>query len=99
MSSNDRSERQREQVELNFKAFSEKLPELIKDHEDKYALMRNAEIIQICDSLEDAHMSGWERFEDELFSIQKITDAQVDLGFFSSHVLNIGQLRPLKTAP
>ena len=94
MSDNDKSKIQREQVELNFKVFSEKLPELIKDHEDKYALMRNGEIIRICDSLEDAHMTGWERFEDDLFSIQKITDAQVNLGFFSSHVLNIEQLQP-----
>lgn len=91
MSNNDKNKRQ---VELNFKIFSEKLPELIKDHKGKYALMRNGEIIEICDSLEDAHMIGWKRFEDDLFSIQKITDAQVNLGILSSYVFNIEQLQP-----
>ncbi len=80
--------KQQEQVELNFKVFSEKLPELIKTQMNKYALMRDGEIIEIYNSWEDAHKTGLRFYEDELFSIQKITNNSVDLGFFS-HALHI----------
>lgn len=93
MSEDNKSKKQKEQVKLNYKVFSEKLPELIKNHENKYALIRDGKIIEICDSLENAYTIAWERFEDDLFSVQKITDAPVNLGIFSSRVLNIEQLQ------
>lgn len=86
--SNEQSRKQKEQVELNFKVFAKKLPELIKVQMNKYALMRDGEIIEIYNSWEDAYKTGLRFYEDELFSIQKITNSSVDLGFFS-HALHI----------
>ncbi len=85
----EKSRKQREQVELNFKAFSEKLPELINIQMNKYALMRDGEIVEIYNSWEDAYKTGLRFYEDELFSVQKITNSSVDLGFFS-HAVYIG---------
>ena len=90
---NEKLRKQVEQVEQNFKAFSEKLPKLLPIYKDKYALMRNGEIVEICDSLKDAHLTGWQLFEDDLFSVQKITDTKIDLGLLSSYVLNIQELQ------
>lgn len=85
---NEKIRKQKEQVELNFKAFSKKLPELITLQMNKYALMRDGEIVEVYNSWEDAYKTGLRFFEDELFSVQKITNNAVDLGFFS-HAVHI----------
>ena len=90
---NEKLKKQEEQVKQNFKVFSEKLPELLRIHKNKYALMRDGEIIEICESIKEAHLLGWERFEDDLFSVQKITDTKINLGLLSSYVLNIQEIQ------
>ena len=79
---------QSQQVDINFKAFSKKLPKIIKSHKNEYALMRDSEIIKYFSSFEDAYKEGLKLYKDKLFSIQEVTDTPVDLGFFS-HALFI----------
>lgn len=78
-----------EQVEKNFQAMLERLDEYMVFHENKYALMRNEEVIEFYDSWEDAYKTGRKFYEDGLFSVQEITKTPIDLGYFS-HAVHIG---------
>ena len=74
----------KEQVELNYKAFQEKLPTLSPSLQGKFALMRDGQIIEFFDTARDAYIAGQRIFQqDQLFSIQEVTNKPVDLGFFS----------------
>lgn len=74
------------EVDKNFEAFQRLLPELIETHHGKFALMRGKKIVQIFDTVHDAVVFAKEKFEDDLFSVQKITNQAADLGIFSHAV-------------
>ena len=84
-----KTDKQRQQVEKNFEAFQKALPKLLKKHRDKFALMRDGKVVDVFDDLGKAHQRGFELYEDEIFSIQEITDHSINLGFFS-HALHTG---------
>jgi hypothetical protein len=81
----ERRTRQQE-VDRNFAFFHPKLPELLKTHRGKFALIRNQEIIGFYDTVMDAHTTGAKFFDDGLFSIQEVDDTPIDLGVFSHAV-------------
>lgn len=70
-------------VDQNFEAFEKLLPELIKTHLGKHALMRDAEVVEVFDSVRDAMIYGQKEYPDDLFSIQQVIDKVIDLGYFS----------------
>ncbi len=72
-----------EQVEKNYEAFLGKLPSLLKEQPEKFALMRDGEIVEFFDTARDADAAGRKIFSDNIFSIQQVIDMPVDLGFFS----------------
>ena len=73
-----------QEIDQNFKAFRERLPEILAEHGGKFALMRHAEIVEYFDTARDAMVYGQKEFvEDGLFSVQEVTERVVDLGFFS----------------
>ena len=74
------------EVDKNFEAFQKLLPELIETHNGKFALMRGEKIVQIFDSVHDAVVFAKEKYDDDLFSVQKITNQAADLGIFSHAV-------------
>lgn len=74
------------QVETNYAAFQTLLPSLLREHRGKHALMRDGEIVEFFDTARDAYVAGRKLFDDNLFSIQQVTDTPVDLGFFSHAV-------------
>ncbi len=77
-----------EQVDRNYAAFTKRLPELIAEHPGKFALMKDEEIVELFDTARDALVAGEKLYgKDALFSVQQITGAAVDLGFFS-HALS-----------
>ena len=79
---------QEKQVGSNYEEFVKQLPKLRKSHPGKYALMRDAKVIDFFDTPRDAYIAGKNIFSDDMiFSIQKITEMPVDLGFFS-HALS-----------
>lgn len=78
----------RAEVDKNYAEFTRMLPEIIGQHRNKYALMRNGEVVGYYSTLEDAYTTANRFFEDGLFSVQKVTDVPVDLGFFS-HAVDI----------
>jgi hypothetical protein len=77
---------EREEVKRNYEAFVRKLPELFATHRGKFALMRDAEIIEFFDTSGDAYRAGRKLYPDQRFSIQEVVDSPVDLGFFSHAV-------------
>ena len=82
------SDRQR-QVDENYEAFKKLLPDLLLSKAGKSALLRDGELIEVFDSMADAERAGRRLYEDGLFSVQRITDQKVDLGYFS-HALYLG---------
>ena len=76
-----------EQVKKNYDAFVAQLPDLIKTHPGRFALMREGAIIEFFDTPRDAYAAGSKMYTDEKrFSIQQVVEAPVDLGFFSHAV-------------
>jgi len=71
-----------EQVDRNFEVFKKLLPDLLVENRGRWALMRDGTVVDIFDTAGDAYTSGASRFEDGLFSVQRIGES-VDLGFFS----------------
>ncbi len=54
---------QEEQVRLNYEAFKRLLPGLMKD-ENKYALLRDGELIAVYDTMSDAVTTAEKMFSD-----------------------------------
>ena len=71
------------EIDANFDAFQENLPELMISELDRWALMKGRECIAFFDTLRDALAAGNARFEDGLFSVQEVTTREIDLGWFS----------------
>ena len=82
-----REDRQRI-VDENYEAFKELLPDLIKTQAGKFALMHDRAVVETFDTARDAMIYGENAFSDGLFSIQEVTGAVVDLGYFS-HAMHI----------
>ena len=68
------------QVEQNFKAFQELLPDIIKQYAGKTALMVDGEIVDYFDSFADAIRFGNLKYGESKFSVQEVTTEGVDLG-------------------
>jgi len=78
-----------EEVDRNFEFFKKELPALLQQHWGKYALIHDQRIVQFYDTIVDANTSGNQLFADGLFSIQKVSEDIIDLGFFS-HAVHLG---------
>jgi hypothetical protein len=76
----------RDQVDKNYEAFLHLLPSILPLHQDKYALMKDGVVVGFYSTLEDAYMTANQFYKDQPFSVQKVTETPVDLGFFSHAV-------------
>lgn len=76
-------ERQRQEVDRNFDAFTRMLGSILSDHRDQLALMRDGHIIGYFGTPREALQAAHEQFPDGIFSIQEVTDEPIDLGFWS----------------
>ncbi len=74
------------QVEQNFEAFKKRLPELLKTHAGKFAVMHDAEIVKFFDTLSDAVRYGAATYGEGKFSVQEVTSRNINLGFHSHAV-------------
>ena len=78
----------RDEVDKNYAAFTQMLPQILAQHRNKFALMRNAEVVGYYTTIEDAYVTAEKFLADQPFSVQKVTDLAADLGFFS-HAVDI----------
>lgn len=81
-----------QEIEKNFAAFQSVVGNLVPEHEGKFALMRNAEVVAVYEKLVDALLAGHTDFQDGMFSIQEVTTKPLDLGFYS-HANTFGSVR------
>jgi hypothetical protein len=77
------------EIDTNLEYFLQQLPKLLMTHRGQYALMHRSEVVGFFPNAASAQEEGRKRFADELFSVQKVVEVQVDLGFFS-HALHLG---------
>jgi hypothetical protein len=87
-----------EEVDRNFEFFQKELPSLLENNRGKFALIRDAEIKAFYDTIVDAQTIGNQLFSDGLFSIQRVYEDAVDLGFFS-HAMHMGSTQRFPTIP
>jgi hypothetical protein len=74
---------QQQQVDGNLDFFVSELPKLTQTHMGQFALLRHKEITDFFSTPVDALKAGRSLYPDGLFSIQQVTEAPIDLGFFS----------------
>jgi hypothetical protein len=77
------AERTATQVRQNYEAFHEQLPALLAEHRGQYALMKDGQVVGIFNSAIEAYIAGQAQLGLGNFSMQKIVDEPVDLGYFS----------------
>jgi len=85
----DMADDRQTEIDRNLEFFLRELPSLLVDHRGKYALLRHQQIIAYFDTIADALSAGNSQFTDKLFSIQEVTDAATNLGFYS-HAMHLG---------
>lgn len=76
-----------DEVDRNFDAFMDELPQMLSAHRGQYVLLRDQKPIGFYADAGSALGAGKREFADGLYSIQEVTDRPADLGFFS-HAIN-----------
>jgi hypothetical protein len=76
------------EVDQNLEFFLREMPKLSAQR-GKYALIRHQQIIDFFQTPMDALTAGNTAYPDKLFSIQQVTDAVTDLGYYS-HAVPVG---------
>lgn len=71
------------EINQNFDFFQRNLADFIHRHRGKYALLRNAGVVDFHETVMAAEIEGHNQFPDGVFSIQEVRDTPVDLGFFT----------------
>lgn len=77
------TEKRDSEIDRNFQFFQGYVGSLLPDEAGKFALLRHQNVVAVYESLIDAAVSGHSQFGDGIFSIQEVTEAPMDLGFFS----------------
>ena len=75
-----------EEVDKNFAFFQQELPRLMLSNQGQYALLKDAKIVDFFDSFRDAEKYANLKYPDHMFSIQKVKDVVVDLGFWGTQL-------------
>ena len=75
--------RQRIEVDQNYDVFMRMLADLLPEHRDQLALMRDGQVVGFYDTPREVLEAAAEKFPDGIFSIQDVTDEPIDLGFWS----------------
>jgi hypothetical protein len=71
------------EIRQNFHYFQQVVPSLMADHAGKYALLHQRTLVDVFSRPVEALEAGHAKFSDGLFSIQKVIDRPLDLGFMS----------------
>ncbi len=77
------NERQQQEVDQNYQAFKDLLPDLLKTDANRYALMHDRKVMACFDTSRDAMQAGRKLLEGKNFSVQLVTKKSVDLGYYS----------------
>ncbi|MCL1887415.1 MAG: hypothetical protein FWF96_00910 [Kiritimatiellaeota bacterium] len=75
-----------DEVDRNFDFFNKELPRLMPRHQGQYALLKDANVVEFFDTFRDARKYAGLKYPDHLYSIQKVADTVVNLGFWSTQL-------------
>jgi hypothetical protein len=70
-------------IRKNFDYFQDVVMNWMPNHAGQFALLRDGGLVDFFDAPSEAIKLAVERFEDGQFSIQRVIDRPVDLGFLS----------------
>ncbi len=79
---------QQQEVDRNYEEFQRLLPTILMEHRNQYALMQDGKVTGYYTTSRDAISAANSFLVGKPFSIQRVTDGKVDLGFFS-HAVSI----------
>ena len=71
------------EVEDNYSYYRRILPDIETVNHGKYALLRHQSVIDFYTSIVEAQASAQKLYSDGIYSIQKVAQAPVELGFYS----------------
>lgn len=71
------------EIDKNFDFIQRNMAAYLPSQEGRYALLRDCCVIEFYDTAASAERAGNQKYGDQPFSIQEITQSTVDLGFFS----------------
>lgn len=74
------------EIDQNLDFFLKELPALRKENFGRYALLKSRKVIGLFDTIRDADLAGGKMFADRIYSVQKVDDAPINLGFYSHAV-------------
>jgi len=74
---------QQQEVDENYREFVKILPSIIGLHMNKFALMKDGGIKGYFSTFEDASAAASQFITDGIYSIQQVSNAVVDLGFYN----------------
>lgn len=77
------SPEQRREIDANYDFFQRKLNSIIPDQLGRFAVLKNQEILGFFDKPGEAYRYAVERFGEQGYSIQEVTEEPIDLGFYS----------------
>lgn len=82
---------QQTEVDRNYEAFQQRLPDLLRTNANQFALLRHRRVVDCFDTVADAVRAGKALYDDGVFSVQEVTDRSIDLGHYS-HARLLGAL-------
>ena len=81
-SADERRKKQQIEVNANYEAFKEQLPELLSGgHGGKFALMKDRKIQGFFDTDKDAWAAGKLLYKEDVFSVQQVGGRPIKLGW------------------
>ena len=72
-----------QEVDQNYDYFQRHIASYMPRERGRFALIRHRKVIGFFDDPGEAAQEGAKRFKDDIYSIQEVTDAPVDLGLYS----------------
>ena len=86
MSQSQNNDKYQQEVDRNYNEFKKMLPNILATYHDKYALMKDGNILGYYSTAQDAAVAAQTFIPDGVFSIQEVTDSPINLGFFTNAV-------------
>lgn len=71
------------EIEQNYQFFQSFVASLLPEKMGHYALLHGRTLIGVYPRVSEATTAGHDQFADGMFSVQKVTDKPLDLGFLS----------------
>ncbi|MFA5963852.1 MAG: hypothetical protein WC804_07530 [Sphingomonas sp.] len=71
------------EVDRNFAAFQHMLPDLLQKAPGKFVLLHKQRVIELFDNSVSAVVAGIQRFGEDEYSVQEVSDQPDNLGFYS----------------